>query len=285
MGTGSGWTKIITPKRNFWSLNLKEVYRFRDLLFLFVRRDFIALYKQTILGPLWLVLQPIFSSFVFSIIFGLIAQLSPGGVPSVLFYLSGIVAWSYFADCLIKISNTFVGNAVIFGKVYFPRLIMPLSAILTNLLKFTVQFVIFICLWSYFKFGQGIDLEMNKPLLILPLVLVWMAGFGLGFGLIISAMTTKYRDLRFLIQFGVQLLMYLSSVVIAYADIPSVYGLKEILWYNPLLHVIEAFKYGFIGLGSFTMEGALYTTSVMLVSLLIGVLMFNKVEKNFMDTV
>lgn len=285
MSKNQVWTKVIRPKHKFLSLNLKEVFRYKDLLLLFVRRDFVALYKQTILGPLWLILQPIFTSVVFSIIFGVIAKLSPGNMPPVLFYLSGIVAWTYFADCLVKVSNTFASNAGIFGKVYFPRLIMPLSSILTNLMKFGVQLIVFLILWAYFKFSVGVDISMNYPLLILPLILIWMAGFGLGLGLMITALTTKYRDLRFLIQFGIQLLMYLSSVVIAFDDLPAIGNIKQILWYNPLAHVIEAFRYGFLDKGSFTMEGALYTTGVMLVFLVIGVLSFNKVEKNFMDTV
>jgi lipopolysaccharide transport system permease protein len=250
---------------------------------LLVRRDFVAVYKQTILGPLWFFIQPILTSLTFTFIFSGIANISTDGNPAILFYMAGITIWTYFSDCLNKTSNTFVANAGVFGKVYFPRLIVPLSVLVSNLIKFGIQFLIFLILWIYFLAnGQQINPQWGL-MWVLPFLIIIMAGLGLGFGIVISSLTTKYRDLSFLIGFGVQLLMYGSSVVLPISSMSE--KIQKIMLLNPLTSIIEAFKFVFMGSGYFEVISLVYSAVFMLIVLMIGVVIFNKVEKSFMDTV
>lgn len=279
------WYEEIKPKSSLWSIDLKELWRYRDLLLLFVRRDFVAVYKQTILGPLWFVIQPVLTTLMFTVIFGQLAAIPTDGLPPILFYMAGIIGWNYFADCLNKTSNTFVANVGIFGKVYFPRLVMPLSIVISNLLKFGVQFILFIGVLMFYSL-TGTELNIQPHVLLLPVLLILMAGLGLGFGLIISSLTTKYRDLQFLITFGVQLFMYATPVVYPLSLAKEKLGAYAwITTLNPMSSVIETFKYAFLGHGSFSWEGLGFSGIFMLVVLVIGTVVFNKVEQTFMDTV
>lgn len=276
------WTLVITPSSGLFDLQLKEVWRYRDLLQMFVRRDFVAVYKQTILGPIWFFLQPLFTTITFTIVFGNIAGISTNGVPPLLFYMAGIVSWNYFAECLNTTSTTFIQNANIFGKVYFPRLIMPLSIIVSNLLKFGVQLVLFLLLLGYYII-TGSNIQPNIYLLLVPVLVLLMAALGLGFGMLISAMTTKYRDLKFLVTFGVQLAMYASPVIYPLSTLPEKYRL--LIAANPMSGIIEAFRFAFLGSGLLHWGYLAYSACFTVVILLIGVISFNKVEKSFMDTV
>jgi len=271
----------IKPQRSLFELKLKDTWEYRDLLWLLVRRDFVSFYKQTILGPLWFFVQPIFTTIIFTFIFG-IAGISTEGVPGPLFYLAGITAWNYFADCLTKTSTVFKDNAGIFGKVYFPRLIMPLSIVVSNLVRFGVQFLLFLVFMGYYWLN-GAQFQPNSYVLLFPIVVLLMAAFGLGAGMIISALTTKYRDLAFLVTFGVQLLMYASAVIMPLSATPAEY--KWIIQANPMTTIIETFRYGFLGKGTFTWTAFAYTTAVVLITLAVGTVIFNKVEKDFVDTV
>jgi lipopolysaccharide transport system permease protein len=272
----------IAPKSSLFDLKLKETWDYRDLLALLVKRDFISFYKQTILGPLWFFIQPIFTTIIFTFIFSNLAGISTDGLPQPLFYLAGITAWNYFAECLTKTSTVFKDNANIFGKVYFPRLIMPFSIVLSNLVKFGVQFLLFIIMLLYYK-STGAAFSPNSYILLFPLLILLMAALGLGLGMIISAMTTKYRDLAFLVTFGVQLLMYATTVIYPLSAAPEKYRFLIVL--NPMTGIIETFRYGFLGSGSFSWETLGYTSLVTLVLLVSGIIIFNKVEKNFVDTV
>ncbi len=277
------WTETIAPDRGIFDLRLKELWRYRDLVALFVRRDFVSIYKQTLLGPLWIFIQPLLTTIVFTIIFSRIAKLSTDQVPPVLFYMSGITLWTYFSDCLIKTSNVFVANAGIFGKVYFPRLTSPVSIIISNLIKFGIQLGMLLCMYGYFLYTNQIDLRLNATLLILPLLVLLMALLGLGLGIIFSSLTTKYRDLAFLLQFGVQLLMYATPVIYPMSSTSG--KLKVILSMNPITPVIETFR-SVIFAGHIADYGGLgYCAVVTIVILLAGIIIFNQVEKSFMDTV
>lgn len=276
------WDLIIKPKNKWYDIDLKAIWRYRDLLLLLVRRDFVAVYKQTILGPLWLFIQPIIMAYIYSFIFGRIARISTDGIPPILFYMAGITLWTYFADCLNKTSNTFVANAGVFGKVYFPRLIMPLSILVSNLIKLGIQLLIFIILWVYFISSSSIQPHWEY-LWLLPILIILMAGLGFGFGILISSLTTKYRDLVFLIGFGVQLLMYGSSVIMPISAMSP--KIQQIMLYNPLTSIIEAFKFIFLGNGYFSPGGLTYALGFMLVLIAFAIMIFNKVEKSFMDTV
>lgn len=284
MNTTENWDLIISPKTKWLQIDFKAIWRYRDLLFLLVNRDFVAAYKQTILGPLWLFIQPILTSLTFMFIFGGIAKISTDGNPPILFYMAGITLWTYFSDCLIKTSTTFVANAGVFGKVYFPRLIIPLSILVSNLIKLGVQLLIFIGLWIYFVFLSGKNIEPHWQLLwLVPILILMMAGLGLGFGILISSLTTKYRDLTFLVGFGVQLLMYASSVVLPISTMSE--KVRKIMLLNPLTSIIEAFKYVFLGSGSLEVFALIYGLVFMVFLVSISILVFNKVEKSFMDTV
>lgn len=281
----SDWLFEITPKNKFFSLNLKEVWQYRDLLMLFVKRDVVTVYKQTVLGPLWYLIQPLFTSITFTIIFNNVAGIDTGTVPPFLFNLAGITVWNYFTACLNGTSNTFTSNAAIFGKVYFPRIIMPLSVVISNLLKFGIQFFIFIAFYFYYYFN-GAAISLNAGSLFFPLLIVLMGILGLGLGMIISSLVTKYRDFTYLIGFGVQLLMYLSAVMYPMAlikeKLPSYGWLVE---YNPLAYVIETSRYMLLNIGQISLLGLGYTVLVTLFVFLFGIILFNKTEKSFIDTV
>lgn len=279
-----GWDLIIQPKNSIFNFGLKSVWRYKDLLLLFVRRDFVALYKQTILGPIWFFIQPVISALVYTIIFSYFAKMNTEGVPPILFYLGGLTLWNYFAESLTKTSDTFILNQGIFGKVYFPRLIVPLSITLSGVIKLLIQFFVFIVCWCYYYFFQkNTFIQPQITMLLFPLLILIMAGLSLGFGIIFSSLTTKYRDIKFLLQFGVQLLMYVSSVIIPLSQIPEKY--RWIIQLNPVVAVIETFKHGFLGTGIFDWANLVYSFSFMVIVIFVGLLIFNKVEKTFMDTV
>ncbi len=280
------WDLIIKGHSSLFDLNFNDLWRYRDLLVMFVRRDFVSFYKQTILGPLWFFIQPIFTTIVFSFVFGNLAGISTDGLPSYLFYLTGITSWQYFSDCLTKTSTVFRDNANIFGKVYFPRLIMPISIVVSNLVRFGVQLLLMICMMIYFYFFPipGTSFEVTIGIFLFPLLVLLMALLGLGLGLIITAMTTKYRDLTFLVTFGVQLLMYATTVIypLSYAKEK---GYSTIVELNPMTGIIEAFRYAFLGKGEFTFGSIGYSIVVTLIILFLGIIIFNKTEKNFVDTI
>jgi lipopolysaccharide transport system permease protein len=279
------WLFEITPKNKLFSLNLKEVWRYRDLLFLFVKRNFVTVYKQTILGPLWFLLQPLFTSIIFTFIFNKLAGIGTGVVPPFLFNLAGIMVWNYFTACLTDTSDTFKKNAAIFGKVYFPRLIMPLSTVISNLIKFGIQFLIFIAFYVYYYF-QGVAISMNTSVLFLLLLISLMGVLGLAFGMLISSLVTKYRDLSYLVSFVVQLLMYLSAVMYPMVLIQD--KMPDYAWlvrYNPLAYIIETARFLLLGVGTVSLWGLLYTFGVTVGLFFVGLLVFNKTEKRFIDTV
>jgi lipopolysaccharide transport system permease protein len=283
--TDTDWLFEITPKNKFFSLNLKEVWQYRDLLLLFVKRDVVTVYKQTVLGPLWYLIQPLFTSITFTIIFNNLAGISTGTVPPFLFNLAGITVWNYFTACLTGTSNTFGANAGIFGKVYFPRIIVPISIVISNLIKFGIQFLIFIVFYIYY-YSQGALVSLNAAAAFFPLLIVLMGVLGLGLGMLISSLVTKYRDFSYLVSFGVQLLMYLSAVMYPMAlikeKIPN-YG--WLVHYNPLAYVIETARYMLLNVGGTSIFGLFYTFAVTVIVFLVGVLIFNKTEKSFIDTV
>ncbi len=278
----SEWTLEIKPVSGWLNFHFKDVWRYRDLLLMFVRRDFVAVYKQTILGPFWFFIQPILTTITFTIVFGKIAKIPTDGIPPILFYMSGIVCWGYFSDCLTRTSSTFITNANIFGKVYFPRLVSPLSNVISLLMKFAIQLFLLIGFLIYFKF-QGSTVSPNIYILIIPYLILLMAGLGLGFGIIVSSLTTKYRDLTFLVSFGVQLLMYATPVIYPLSALDDKY--RWIVLANPMTSIIETFRYSILGAGSFNPENLIYTTIFMIIILAIGIVIFNRVEKTFMDTV
>lgn len=277
------WSLVIRPQSNWFDMKFKELWAYRDLLFLFVRRDFVSVYKQTILGPLWFFIQPMLTTVVFTVVFGNIADIPTDGVPPFLFYLSGITAWSYFADCLNKTSSTFTTNAAIFGKVYFPRLIMPISVVSSNLIKFVIQFLLFMAFLIYYLIAENAQVQPNIYVLLMPLLILMMAGLGLGLGMIISSLTTKYRDLTFLVTFGVQLLMYATPVIIPLSEISEKY--QWIVLANPMTPIIETFRFSFLGSGTTDPLHLIYSAVFTVVVLFLGVIVFNRVEKSFVDTV
>jgi lipopolysaccharide transport system permease protein len=283
--TDQDWLFEITPKNKFFSLNLKEVWQYRDLLVLFVKRDVVTVYKQTILGPLWYLIQPLFTSITFTIIFNKVAGIETGIVPPFLFNLAGIMVWNYFTACLTGTSDTFRSNAAIFGKVYFPRLIMPISTVISNLLKFGIQFLIFVAFYIFY-YLQGAAISLNATILFFPLLIALMGILGLGLGMLISSLVTKYRDLSYLIGFGVQLLMYLSAVMYPMALIED--KMPDYAWlvhYNPLAYIIETTRYMLLGVGTVSVWGLVYTVGVTFGLFFMGLLVFNKTEKSFIDTV
>ena len=279
------WDIEINAKGSLLDLKLKEVWHYRDLLVLLVRRDFISFYKQTILGPVWFFVQPVIPILFYTLIFGNLAGIPVDGLPKPLFYLAGTIIWNYFADCLNKTSTVFKDNAGILGKVYFPRLIMPLSIVLSNLIRFAVQFLLFIILYIIFIL-KGEHIVPNIAALLLPLLIIMIASLGLGLGMIISAVTTKYRDIAFIVTFGVPLLMYATTVIyplsVAQAKYPKYSWLIK---FNPITAVIETIRYGLLGKGSFSWELLSYSIISTVLILLIGIVIFNKVEKTFVDTV
>jgi len=277
------WTLILDPETRWWDLQLRDVWHYRDLLWMFVRRDFVSVYKQTILGPIWFFIQPLLTTGMFTIIFSGLAKLPTNGLPPMLFYLAGITPWNYFSTCLTKTSNTFIQNAVIFGKVYFPRLVVPLSVVISNLIQFAIQFVLFFAFLAWYGF-RGADIHPNLPdiLLLTPVLLALMALLGLGTGIIISSLTTKYRDFTFLVGFGVQLAMYATPVIYPASMVPERY--RPLIHLNPMSAIIESFRSIYLG-GTVPWSGLAVAATVTLAFLLIGILLFKRVERGFMDTV
>ena len=273
---------IIEPHGNIFDLKLKEVWHYRDLLLLLIRRDFVSFYKQTILGPVWFFIQPLFTTIIYTFIFGNLAGISTEGIPKPLFYMAGITAWNYFSECLTKTSTVFKDNSNVFGKVYFPRLIMPLSIVVSNLIKFAVQMLMFIIIMGYYGLKGG-SFHITSYILLFPVLIILMALLGLGIGMIISALTTKYRDLVFLVTFGIQLLMYATTVVYPLTAAPEKYRLLIAL--NPMTPIIETFRLGFLGEGSFSWFYLGISAAITIAITLFGVVIFNKVERNFIDTV
>lgn len=278
------WSYIITPRPRFSRAVFSDIWHYRDLLYLFVKRDIVTNYKQTILGPLWFFIQPLLTTAMLVIVFGKIAKLAPADTPQILFYLSGVTAWGYFAECLTKTSTTFKDNAFIFGKVYFPRLILPLSIIASSLLKFAIQFALFLAVLLYYLLFEQTDVHLAWQVVLTPFLLMLMAGISLGSGMIITSMTTKYRDLAFLVQFGVQLLMYATPVIQPLSNIiNSQY--KYLILLNPVTPVIETFRVAFLGKGIFEWAYLGYSFGVMLLLVLAGMYIFNRTEQTFTDTV
>lgn len=275
-------TYRIGSQQSLFDLNLREVWNYRDLLFMLVKRDFITFYKQTILGPLWFIIQPLLTTGIYVILFGNIANLSTDGTPQILFYLSGITVWNYFSESLTKTSTVFTANAGMFGKVYFPRLIMPLSIVCSALMKFAVQFAIFIVILLYYVIFTD-EVSPNLWMLISPVLIMLMAMFALGMGMIFSSLTTKYKDLSFLLTFGIQLFMYVTPVVYPISALPE--NLQFLVYFNPLSPIFECFRYAFLGAGSFEPFQLVLSSGIIIFILIIGTIIFNKVEKTFMDTV
>lgn len=273
----------IASERKVLDLKLKATWEYRDLLWLLVRRDFVSMYKQTILGPLWYIIQPLLTTIIYTIVFGKIARISTSNLPGPLFYMAGITIWNFFTDCFLKTSGVFRDNAGIFGKVYFPRFVVPLSNIISNLVRFFIQFILFLGFMVYYCFQQPHSIHPNGYILLFPILVLITAMLGLGCGMIISALTTKYRDLYFLINFGVQLLMYATTVIYPLSTAPTTY--KNIIIANPMTAIIETFRYSFFGTGSFEWMMLGYSATVAFLSLLTGLVIFTKVEKNFIDTV
>ena len=283
MSNKEEWDLIVKPKSSWFEFNFKEIWRYRDLLFMFVKRDIVSTYKQTILGPLWFFIQPILTALTFTIIFGNIANLSTDDKPKFLFYLAGTTCWNYFADCLNSTSGTFINNASIFGKVYFPRLISPLSVVISSVLKFLIQFMLFIAVFVVMYFNDA-NLQPNKLMLFIPFLVLLMGIMGLGLGIIVSSFTTKYRDLRFLISFGIQLFMYITPVILPLSQFKGL--MKKVVMANPMTPIIETFKAAFLGVPKdYAINGLFYTTAFTIVIFCLAILIFNKVEKSFMDTV
>ena len=278
------WDLEIKPRNAIWDLNLRELWHYKDLIILFVRRDFVAQYKQTVLGPLWHLIQPVLTTAMFLLLFTRIASIPTDGIPPVLFYLSGITIWNYFSTCLINTSNTFVANAGIFGKVYFPRLVIPLSVVLSNLIRFGIQLGLFVAVLIFYIIKGSVLISFSWDLLLLPLLVLLMAGIGLGLGIIISSLTTKYRDFTVLIGFAVQLMMYATPVAYPLSFLENKSFAPFIEW-NPLSAVVEGFRYCIFQSGSFTMSDLIYPTVFCFVSIFAGALIFTKVERTFMDTV
>lgn len=279
------WTEVIQPRSNLLDLGLQEVWRYRDLVALFVRRDFVATYKQTILGPIWFFIQPLLTTITYMIVFNGIANLGTGGIPPLAFYLAGVTIWNYFAQSLTATATVFTTNATIFGKVYFPRLTMPLSIVLSNLIRFGIQLGLFLLVWAYYLVTTD-SIHPNAYALLTPFLVVLMGLLALGLGMVFSALTTKYRDLAMLLTFGIQLLMYATPVVYQLEKLNSLPAqFRWIIMANPLNAIVETFRFGLLGTGTFSWLYLGYSTVVTLVMLLAGTIIFNKVEKSFTDTV
>ncbi|MDW7695806.1 ABC transporter permease [Flammeovirgaceae bacterium SG7u.111] len=276
------WDIDIQPKHGLFDLHLDEVWKYRDLVRLFVRRDFVAAYKQTVFGHLWHFLNPLFTTFMFFLVFHRIAKISTDGLPPILFYMCGNICWGYFAKCFNSTSNTFVANAGIFGKVYFPRLVAPLSNVISSLISFSIQMLMFLCFMAYYLW-QGANVHPGWWILAVPILLLIMATLGLGFGVIVSSLTTKYRDLTIFVGFGVTLLMYATPVIYPISSLSP--KLQSLMLLNPLAPIIEGFRFAFLGQGIFNLSMLGYSAGVSLVVFIVGIILFNKTEKNFMDTV
>ena len=277
------WKEIITAKSNIWTLNVHELWEYRDLLLIWMRRDILAIYKQTILGPVWFVLQPILTAITYIFIFSKAGKFSTIGLPPVVFYLSGIIIWSYFSECITRTAGFFKDGVAIFSKVYFPRLIIPLSLVLTNLVKFGIQLLLFLVVYLYY-YSTGNTIRMNTSVALLPVLVLMIGGLGLGSGLIIAALTTRYKDFVHLITFGVQLMMFASPVFFPVTSIGAG-GYRSFILANPVSGIIEAFRYGFTGKGYFSWSLLAYDGTCMLLLLILGIVLFNKVEKDFVDNI
>ena len=280
--TEENWDLIIKPETSLFEIDLAEIWRYRNLLMMYVKRDIVTFYKQTILGPLWFFIQPLFTTLIFMVVFGGMAGISTNGLPKGLFYMAGILCWNYFSDCLTRTSLTFKENQQIFGKVYFPRVVVPFSIIISNLVRFGIQFLLFGIFYFYYLI-KGVPIHPNSGILFFPVLVLIMAGLALGFGMIITALTTKYKDLVFLVQFAVQLWMYATPIIYPLSVTPDKY--KWLVLANPMTAVVETFKYGFLNQQSFQILNLLYSACFSVVILIIGILVFNKVEKGFMDTI
>lgn len=278
----NGWDLVIEPPKGWFDLHLRDLWRYRDLMGLFVRRDFVASYKQTILGPLWHLIQPLLTTLMFTVVFGRIAGLPTDSVPPFIFYMAGATVWGYFANCLTRTSGTFLANAGIFGKVYFPRMVVPVSTVMSQLIAFAIQFGFFLFFYGLF-WVRGAPIHPNWTVALLPLLLLLMAGMGLGFGIVVSSMTTKYRDLQVLVGFGVQLWMYATPVIYPLSTMPEKY--RWIIVANPMTAIVETFRYGFFGTGTFSWAYLGYSAGFTAILLLAGMAVFNRVERTFMDTV
>ncbi|MEQ8288812.1 MAG: ABC transporter permease [Gammaproteobacteria bacterium] len=276
------WDKIITSKKQFYDLSLGELVEYRDLLYMLVKRDIITVYKQTIFGPIWFVIQPLLTMLVYIVVFTNIADIPTDEIPPALFYLSGIIMWNFFSDCFNQTSDTFYENAPLYGKVYFPRVIIPVSKIVSVLIKFVVQFLLFLLIYGYLLISSDL-IKPNIFIMLLPVLLVIMAMLSLGMGLFFTSVTAKYRDLKFVITYAVQLLMFATPVIYPVSLLSEKY--QTIMFFNPLSHVMESFKYGFLGKGELSLEGLVYAALFALVTLIVGVIAFNRTEKNFMDTI
>lgn len=279
------WLYEITSNKSLFSLKLKETWQYRDLLMLFVKRDVVTVYKQTILGPLWYLIQPLFTAIIFTVIFNNVAGIETGAIPSFLFNLSGIIVWNYFSNCLTETSDTFKKNASIFGKVYFPRVIMPMAIVITNLIKLAIQLLIFVAFYAFYL-TKGMQNTLSWTIVLYPFLVILMGLLGLGLGMIISSMVTKYRDLTFLVTFGVQLLMYISAVMYPMSLMKE--KLPQLGWiieYNPLAYIVETSRYILLNEGTISISGLIYTVSVTVIIFLIGLIVFNRTEKSFIDTI
>jgi lipopolysaccharide transport system permease protein len=276
------WSLVIRPKTGWFDLHLSDLWRYRDLTMLFVWRDFVAQYKQTILGPLWHIIQPLFTTLLFTVIFGRVAGLPTDDLPPMLFYMAGITCWNYFAECLNRSAGTFINNASIFGKVYFPRLCVPVSVVMSNIIKFGIQFALFLGFLAYY-YARGFPIHPNALVLLTPVLVLIMAALGLGTGIIVSSLTIRYRDLQVLITFGVQLAMYATPVILPLSKVPEKY--RWLVLANPMSALIETFRYAFLGSGTFDPSTLLYSAVATVVILAVGIVLFNHVERTFMDTV
>lgn len=280
----SEYTTVIKPKTSLLDVDYKELWRYRDLCMLFVKRNIITQYKQTILGPLWYLIQPLMTTIMYMVVFGGIAKISTDGMPQPLFYLAGIALWQYFADCLNKTSNTFVENASIFGKVYFPRLIVPISNVISNLVRFSIQFALFLSVYLYYLIFTDAPIHTNLYALLIPVLILLLAGLALGFGILFSSLTTKYRDLQLLLSFFVSLWMYATPVIYPLSTITNE-KIRLLMQLNPVTGIIEFFKYGMLGVGVHEWWMLAYSFGFMVILLFIGILLFNKIQRSFMDTV
>ena len=279
--TEQQWTETIESKHSLFDLNLKEVWRYKDLVYMFVKRDFVSSFKQTILGPIWFFINPIFTTVVYLVVFGGIANISTDGAPKILFYLAGVTLWNYFSSCLNATSTVFTANAGIFGKVYFPRLAMPISIVLSNLMRFGVQMGLFLLIFLYYLV-KG-EVQPNWWILATPFLILLMAMFALGAGMIFSSLTTKYRDVQMLLSFGITLYMYATPVIYPISSLRGIF--KTLAFYNPLTGIFECFKYAWLGVGDFNVKMLLISSAIIILILAVGTIVFNKVEKSFMDTV
>jgi lipopolysaccharide transport system permease protein len=278
---GRQWT-VLTPRKPLFDLQLAEVWAYRDLVWLFVRRDFVATYKQTLLGPLWFLLQPLFTTIVFTVIFGKIAKLPTDGIPDFLFFMAGVVVWNYFADCITKTSQTFNANSGVFGKVYFPRMTVPVASVISNLITFAIQFLLFLAIVAWFMI-RGSDVHPSWRMIVLPALVVQMALLGIGVGCLVSALTTRYKDLNMAVGFGVQLWMYGSAVIIPRSEVPA--GLQWLMTLNPMVPVVESFRFAFLGSGTVEFWQLAAGAVLSLVIFVWGVVVFNRVERTFTDTI